>query len=74
MMVSVVFAAGLFTGILTKSGMLGAMSADLVHALPVAVLRHMPVVMAAASMPLSLVFDPDSFYCGLLPVIEGASQ
>lgn len=45
------------------------MATAAVHAVPAAMAHHLPFVLGLISMPLSLLFDPDSFYLGALPVI-----
>jgi CitMHS family citrate-Mg2+:H+ or citrate-Ca2+:H+ symporter len=69
MMAAILLAAGAFTGILKGTGMLAAMAGAAVGAVPPAMAPHLPFVLGLIAMPLSLLFDPDSFYLGALPVI-----
>jgi CitMHS family citrate-Mg2+:H+ or citrate-Ca2+:H+ symporter len=69
LMVGVLLAAGAFTGILNESGMIKALATASVQHVPESLGPRIPVLLAVVSMPLSLLFDPDSFYFGVLPVI-----
>jgi CitMHS family citrate-Mg2+:H+ or citrate-Ca2+:H+ symporter len=69
MMASILMAAGVFTGILRGTGMLTAMAQAAASHVPAALVPHVPLLLALVAAPLSLVFDPDSFYFGVLPVI-----
>jgi len=65
-----IFAAGIFTGVLTGTKMIQAMSTTLVSLIPASLGSFLPVLVAVTSMPFSLVFTPDAYYFGVLPIIS----
>jgi CitMHS family citrate-Mg2+:H+ or citrate-Ca2+:H+ symporter len=74
LMAGILFAAGCFTGILKGSGMIDSMAVGAVDILPSWIGNHLAVWTGLASMPASLLFDPDSFYFGILPLLASTAE
>lgn len=65
-----IFAAGVFSGILTGTRMIDAMAGTLVSLIPEQHAGLIPLLTGVTSMPLSLAFTPDAYYFGVLPVLK----
>ncbi|MEV7866980.1 citrate:proton symporter [Streptomyces sp. NPDC088124] len=67
-----VFAAAVFTGVLTGTGMVQHMADWLVGAIPDGMGPHMAIVTGLLSVPLTYFMSNDGFYFGVLPVLAEA--
>ncbi|MEV6400351.1 citrate:proton symporter [Streptomyces sp. NPDC051907] len=67
-----VFAAAVFTGVLTGTGMVKHMADWLVGAIPEGMGPHMAIVTGVLSLPLTYFMSNDGFYFGVLPVLAEA--
>lgn len=71
--VGIIFAAGIFTGILAGTGMVDAMSKELVAIIPPSMGPFLAPITAVVSMPLTFFMSNDAFYYGVLPVLTEAA-
>ncbi|MEO6583342.1 MAG: CitMHS family transporter [Ferruginibacter sp.] len=71
---SMVFAAGIFTGILSGTHMVDAMANSFVQVIPASLGPNMPVITAITSMPFTFFISNDAFYFGILPLITEAAS
>lgn len=72
--VGIIFAAGIFTGILTGTGMVDAMSKELVAIIPQSMGPFLAPITAVISMPLTFFMSNDAFYYGVLPILSEAAS
>jgi CitMHS family citrate-Mg2+:H+ or citrate-Ca2+:H+ symporter len=67
-----IFAAGVFTGILTGSGMVDDMSGSFVAIIPEAAGGHMALITAFASLPFTFFMSNDAYFFGIVPILAAA--
>ncbi|MFI8492387.1 CitMHS family transporter [Peribacillus butanolivorans] len=70
MICTLIFAAGIFTGVFTETKMMDSMAASIVTVIPDWLGAHLPLVVALTSIPMGFIFSPDAYYFGILPIIS----
>lgn len=68
-MASTILCAGVFLGVLSKSGIMEKMAIMMANVIPASLGRFLPIIIGILSVPLALLFDTDSYFYGLLPVL-----
>jgi CitMHS family citrate-Mg2+:H+ or citrate-Ca2+:H+ symporter len=71
--VALIFAAGAFTGILSGSGMVDAMSQAFLDVVPENAGPYMSVITSLAAIPFTFFMSNDAFFYGILPILNGAA-
>ncbi|HEY7641470.1 MAG TPA: CitMHS family transporter [Steroidobacteraceae bacterium] len=72
--VSLIFAAGIFTGILGGSGMLDAMAQSMLGLVPSSLGPYLAPITALASLPFTFFVSNDAFYFGVVPIVAETAR
>ncbi|MBL9215036.1 MAG: CitMHS family transporter [Opitutaceae bacterium] len=72
--VAVIFAAGVFTGILSGTRMIEAMAQSVVDIVPPALGPYLAVITAVLSVPFTFFISNDAFYYGVVPILSQAAS
>ena len=72
--VGLIFAAGVFTGILSGTRMVDAMADSVVRLVPTALGPYLAVVTGILSIPFTFLISNDAFYFGVLPILAKAGE
>lgn len=67
--VGILLSAGVLIGVLNESGMITEMANILVLLLPEALGQNLTLIVGVFAMPVRLLFSPDAFFFGVLPVL-----
>ncbi|RZL57400.1 MAG: citrate transporter [Variovorax sp.] len=70
--VALIFAAGIFVGILSGTKMVDAIAASVISGLPNWLEPYLAVVTAVLSVPFTFFISNDAFYFGILPILAKA--
>lgn len=71
---SLIFAAGVFTGVLSGTGMANAVATGLLQVIPNSFGPYMAVITALLSIPVTWLVSNDVFYFGILPILAETAQ
>lgn len=71
--IALIFAAGIFTGILNGTGMTQAMAGSVTGLIPPALGPYLAPITALLSMPFTFFISNDAFYFGILPILTEAA-
>jgi CitMHS family citrate-Mg2+:H+ or citrate-Ca2+:H+ symporter len=74
LMATTLLAAGAFLGIIEGSGMIEAMAVTAAGVVPEAAAPALPLIVGTAGVPLSLLFGPDAYYFGVMPVLTALGE
>ncbi len=71
--VSLIFAAGIFVGILQGTKMVDAIAASVIAAVPAWMGPYMAIVTGVLSIPFTFFISNDAFYFGIVPILAKAA-